>query len=114
MKTTPCAINSQPPLVHIHSCPETEAGCHDVPEPWCGEGSLNFALSSIFICIPAMSCCGEVCPVWFSRGASWAYAAESPRQSAIRILFTGTSCYENVIRKHVPYSCSVGKLAAIV
>jgi hypothetical protein len=54
MKITPCAISIHPPCIHIHSLPGTEAGCQDVPEPSCGEGSGDAIDSSIDICIPAI------------------------------------------------------------
>src|SRR5690349_11415556 len=49
---TPCAITSQPPRIHIHSFAGTEAGCHPVPDPACGDGNTTAAGASI--CIPAM------------------------------------------------------------
>src|SRR5579863_3702433 len=54
MKMTPCAITSQPPGIHIHSCPGTDAGSHAVPDPACGEGNCEAAFASVdmFICIP--------------------------------------------------------------
>src|SRR5258706_16186141 len=46
--------------MHIHLLPCTDAGCHDVPDPSCGDGNCAVS-SSIGMFIPAMevSCAGD-------------------------------------------------------
>src|SRR5579864_3919228 len=64
---TPCAINSHPPRIHIHSCPCTEAGCDAVPDPSCGDGNCDPAWP-IGIVI-------SICPMGGSYARTGAHAA---------------------------------------
>ena len=55
-------MKSQPRRFHIHECPLTEAGCHDVPEPSCGDGNDDTEDICCSMSIPGIdmfscSCC---------------------------------------------------------
>ena len=54
-------MRSQPCRCHIHECPLTEAGCHDVPEPSCGDG--NDAAEDVwcFMSIPGIDMSSRSC-----------------------------------------------------
>src|ERR1035437_6746026 len=96
---TPCAINSHPPRIHIHSYPCTEAGCHAVPDPSWGEGGWS-AVRSIFISPMDASGAGDASFWACARAATaasicWAETGASDNAASNRkahsVFFTHTS-----------------------
>jgi hypothetical protein len=93
-------MKSQPCRFHIHECLLTEAGCHDVPEPSCGDGNDDTEDICCSMSIPGIdmfscSCCCagviETPEVACAADKAW---QRSKDINANKIDLTQTSCMQ--------------------